>query len=333
MNSRYANIWNELEKKYDFTSRVQRLVNKKMLFRVYFALDNLPNRRILLIEIPENDASKIESFIDPLGINVKLEKTDQEKEGFITCVIESSSYENNDVFTVVAEDLLNNLINCVDTNSFVDEIKFRLEKWKSFFKNKSSNLLSEQEVIGIFGELIFIEKCLNNGCEDIIEMWNGPIKSAQDFQSLKIAIEIKTTIASNFDKVNISSIEQLDKEDKKVLALYLYQLSANNEEGITLPELIQKIENKIQDKLLKRQFIAKLICLGYDETNAEKYKSKYLVINEKCYDVNDEFPKIISTNVDSHISKVKYQINVSDINNCLIDQNELFKIIGGEISG
>ena len=86
----------------------------------------------------------------------------------------------------------------------------RFEKWKSLFENVASAGLTPEEQRGLYGELFFLRKWLNNTTNKrkCIEAWYGPEKSNQDFQHEDWALEVKTSSGNNHQKIhiNLSSI-------------------------------------------------------------------------------------------------------------------------------
>lgn len=189
-----------------------------------------------------------------------------------------------------------------------------LSQWRNFFHGNRNILLSEKQLAGLFGELWFLKKLVQIN-PNVLEYWTGPEASRFDFDTLKIALEIKTTLNKKGRFFKISGIDQLDcPPDKKLyLAALKIEKIAN---GISIPELVLSILNIIPNKA---EFLSKLCNIGYDYYNQTNYENiKFNIINneERIYYVDDDFPKItpksfVGDNLPNKIISLKYEIDLS----------------------
>lgn len=212
--------------------------------------------------------------------------------------------------------LFNALIkDLVESSRYIDKqiaefVIHRIISWKNMFKNKEINYMSESQIKGLYGELYLIySKLLSNfSFQDILSFWKGPLGAKQDFEINEKNVEVKT-ISPNSTSVTISSEEQLYSEHND---LYLYVIGLRNDrEGLSLPQLINEILNKIDydDTYSFTLFNNLLSETGYIYSNYyDKYK--FEVISELCYWVNNNFPKITPEQIPSEIKKVKYEVNL-----------------------
>lgn len=141
-------------------------------------------------------------------------------------------------------------------------------------------------------------------------MWNGPIKSAQDFQGKYVAIEVKTTTDNSLEYVNISSEIQLDGGGKE-LFLVAYRIERNDANGVTLPQIVERIANNLTEQQ-KNRFYAALMCLGYLPEDSGSYNKGYIVKELNNYQVREGFPRLLRSNMPQGVHDLKYRISLSN---------------------
>ena len=304
-------IWQDIEaKKATGEKAYQRIVCIDMLYRIYIGSVGIPSNRYLSIEIPEADKGQFDTFSAPKGFTFTFSKPAVRHDGFVACVLQAASHDQNDVFTIVAADILHELVNQKQTANYIDTLKQRIAKWRDFFRNPASKKLSEEMIIGLWGELNLICKMHDSGISIISDLWNGPIKSAQDFQGKYVAIEVKTTTDNALEYVNISSEMQLDDEGKE-LFLVVYRIERNDASGVTLPQFVEKIANNLTEQQKKR-FFAALMCLGYLPEDSGSYNKGYVVKELNNYQVREGFPRLRRSNMPQGVHDLKYRISLSN---------------------
>ena len=322
-----SEVWEKLEKSsYLKVNAIQCLASKELLFRTYIGIEGIPARRYVNFELPHKYINEIKDIHIPKGLIIKIWKSGQEKEGFISCTLEASESDVNDVFTIVLQDVIEAVIKEKSEEGYLRVLKERIDKWVDFFKKFKQTIMSKSAVIGLLGELNFILEMYRRGCSDVDLIWNGPRMAEQDFQADNIAVEIKTTTANAINKITISSLEQLDSRNKERLFLCCFRIRENDSSGLTLPMMIENVKKIIPDSR-KSLFEAKLICLGYSDESKDKYNKKYSFCETKVYDVNNEFPKIIRRNIDDKVENVVYSINLKSCDKFVVDLDEIKKIL------
>ena len=148
-----------------------------------------------------------------------------------------------------------------------------------------------------------------------LNSWRGADGDSQDFIYKKHALEIKTKLISSQKNISIASLEQLDNENKEIYIILNYLSVSNKDvkETLTLSSLIKSIVDKIENNSIEKDiFIGKLIRAGidFDKTNLEEC---YMLVNRLFLKVDDNFPKITKSMISSSILKVKYDINIENL--------------------
>ena len=219
-----------------------------------------------------------------------------------------------DLFSRMSEDILGNIERLNDSS---DETVFsliisRIFAWQDFMRRSKDGVLGSEEEIGLFGELTIIDKLLGEKIQprEIIDAWQGPLNSIQDFYFGKGAIEIKSTISNDLE-VNISSLEQLD--DTLVNPLYLMGLRLElSGDGINLNQIIEKLRCFfINDNLALDIFNGRLLHAGYYDDMSDEYTRKFNLLRIDSFRINESFPRIIKSMLLPEIIKAKYQVNLT----------------------
>lgn len=301
-------IWTDIEvQNYAHNRLLQRMVYVDLLYRAYIGASGIPSRRFLSIEIPEKDTNQFDAFNVPQGFTLSLEDPGVKHAGYAACVLQAASSDQNDVFAIVAQDILDELRKQKEAEKYIETLKKRIEKWREFFKNPSRNRLSGRMVIGLFGELLFIKELREMGIEIVSDLWNGPIKSAQDFQGERVAVEVKTDSSNSLEYVHISSEIQLDGADRDVLYLVVYRIERSDATGTTLPEIIKQVALMLNEQQRVR-FTANLTCLGYSEEDDALYSIRYSLKERKAYKVEDGFPRLLKADLPQGVMDINYKL-------------------------
>lgn len=198
-----------------------------------------------------------------------------------------------------------------------DAVKFIIMRWKYWimmFKKPYSELLTENQVLGLLGELIYLKQYMipKYGQSKAIDSWLGQSKSHKDFEIDNTWYEIKVVKPSSIT-VKISSIEQLDSNDIGNLAIII--LDKTNKEVddyITINKYYEVLEStiiKFEDKLKLRQKVAD----GgyYKDEEYDKYTYKFIRKNE--YIINEDFPKLSKMDLSEGIVKASYEVSLDYI--------------------
>lgn len=193
------------------------------------------------------------------------------------------------------------------------------EKWQQLFDETRNNLLTNAEIKGLIGELLFIANELkkDRSEDSIISAWKTKKDASRDFIFEDEWYEIKS-VSSTSDYVSISSIEQLDHEKEGYLLVNFidYKPSKNNN-ALTLPSLIILVANLMRKSAVIAEFYRKLLEKGY--TYESEYDDAYFEFcGREKYLVNNTFPKIARRMLPVQITTVKYEINLTGIKDWIV---------------
>ena len=197
-------------------------------------------------------------------------------------------------------DFLNSLIDATAQSSLsnqdayhaICEVYFIMQK---MFRS-SSDFLSEAEIKGLIGELLFLSEHLfpRMSTTKAISSWSGAEKTRKDFAFDQEWFEVKT-IDFGKDTVHISSIEQLDSPIEGSLVVFQLERMAEEYKGISLNKLVASVLKKVQSVSDKDILLSKLKDYNY------AYHPKY-----------DE-SRISRTNIPAAIAKASFDLILAEI--------------------
>ena len=177
-------------------------------------------------------------------------------------------------------------------------------------ENKKS--MTKSNLIGLYGELLFIEKQISKSSKNFekhINAWQKNERSNNDFIYIDKEHEIKTT-AINSKSVKISSEYQLESNNGNPVFLE-YLVLKEDENGRSLDELVNLLRAKLRNNLkIFFRFNLKLEIYGYVSCNLSKNK-KFELLKQRKIKINDDFPKLSRSNIPNVISDVHYTVDIS----------------------
>ena len=172
--------------------------------------------------------------------------------------------------------------------------------------------MSEIRQQGLYGELLFLNECMNfHGAEAVLH-WAGSEDETHDFYFGPNAVEVKTTSVQAPYFASISSEYQLDNGDVPgKLFLRFYAFRKSHSEGEKLPELIAEIRGKLGENLsMMQKFNEKLKKYGYFDEAEDSYTIGYYQRDNYCFAVKDSFPRITKDAVPLGVSDLTYRVSI-----------------------
>lgn len=194
-------------------------------------------------------------------------------------------------------------------------------EWRQLFQASKRRVLSMEECRGLFAELEFGFNILGQqvGSSAVIEGWQGPYGSDQDFQFPDVHFEIKSRHASTH-ALRISSEYQLDG-DNIILVVIEVADSAKSLPGfISLADKVISARDSLAvDSSDLEAFDSALHELGFD-ANEEFYSQAYFSSRSVgYYAVSEEFPRIRPRDLATGVAGVNYRLDLAALDHFAID--------------
>ena len=221
------------------------------------------------------------------------------------------------LFYKFCEDLIEQTRFLHDKTEGYTAICNRFFQWKKLFVSERNKFLTENEIMGLIGELLFLEaKAEEIGPNDALKGWSGQELTHKDFSYNEEWFEVKT-VSRGKPTVKISSLEQLDSEKDGELVVYFLEKMSEAYDGITLNKLVLQIADLFNDSESKDDYLAKVALHGYAYNN---FYDGFVYEVSSCnkYYVDSTFPRLTRNNVPKDIAKASYEIILANINIFLI---------------
>lgn len=328
---RINEIWQELENDQSFShGLLLRRCSTAVLPDLFVTLRSPEKTRGIGASVASEVPVDLSSFSNLRDISVeRIEGEPSHEKSILLFQLLNSVHE--DIFTVLCEDLITSVASVSDESKLISELLNRFEKWKSLFDKAGLQGLTPEEQRGLFGELFFLRKYIQNGSSaiDTVNAWVGPTRQLRDFQSGFWALEVKTTHGNNHQKIQISSERQLDRSNLNNLFLYHLSLDARQQSGETLNQIASDVSEVVShDFTALNRFKNKLLEVGYFEHHKPLYDSNgYFVRQESIYEVEGDFPRIEEGDIRNGVGDVKYSIITANCTDFVRTEEQLFQIL------
>lgn len=226
--------------------------------------------------------------------------------------------EVSGLFYKFCEDLIEQTRNIEDVSLGYTAIVNRYHQWKQLFTSGNNSLLTEAEIMGLIGEILFLKDYLKNkiGLSQALESWSGQELTHKDYSCKDIWYEIKSVSTGKQD-VKISSLEQLDSENNGELVVYYLEKMSEAYNGISLNKLILDTLNLFTLQSEKDLFYSKVALQGYTYNN---YYDSYVyeISSMNRYLVSENFPVLTREKVSNEIIKVSYSLDLAQLKKFMI---------------
>ena len=207
-------------------------------------------------------------------------------------------------------------INNSSVNLTTKELMKKLNEIREFSKliNSSKKTMSKEQVIGLYGELLFFNELIKKGEKknQIVYSWQLEGNRHNDFILSNEEYEIKTTTNPSSQVVHISSEYQLFSFNRSKVFLN-HKVLKKDKLGTSLDNLINEIKIKLlDDRFANFMFSRKLLTYGYISCENSK-NIFYKEISSKLFPINKDFPKLTIDEIPRKTSDIKYKIDLSNV--------------------
>ena len=237
----------------------------------------------------------------------------KQKDDRISMVLSLTDHKYLRQFCTFCNDIVNstNTLKSEDISEY-ETICNILVAWQKMFRVQTT-LLSENEIKGLIGELLFLRNELIPiyGVSRAISAWTGPDATKKDFSINETWYEIKT-IDNARNSVRISSIEQLESDVTGQLIIYRMEKMASEFSGITINSLVESLMLIIDLFTDKELFMEKLAHTRY---RFDPLYDSY-VYDVKSIDrfwVSTDFPRLKRKNLHKAINSATYELTISEL--------------------
>ena len=239
------------------------------------------------------------------GIHLELES-----DRLILRLIQNSDLE---IFSTLCWSLIDRTRSAEVGHDVIARIAHHLERWQRFLGRGNHNLLTDEQIRGLFCELVFLEQeLISRFGYGAIAFWRGPAGDPQDFSVGTTLFEIKSHMAGAAPVLTISSAEQLwHVSGELFLVAYAIGETVREASGaISLSGLVTRLRNRLTGAEMAELFEDRLLEVRY--TDHPQYDQKFFSISvPDAYRVTDDFPRITKAMMRPGVCRVKYGIEIA----------------------
>ena len=283
----------------------RRMVSYSGPIECYVAIDHLRRHMFVLTTTVVSTPKR-----EPLsGANISVDWRQVTDGAGIQVTVQLLNMDMQDLFTVLCNNLAELIENLPVGMNLFDAVIIRVQRWQRLLDGGRPNTMTDSERRGLVGELFLLEQVfIPHYSSSAIYSWLGPNGNPQDFVFDSGRVECKSYLEYPFTEVKISSLDQLD-DSYSPLTLALNHLveTVGNGTGVTLNELVSRVERLLLTEPERMEFNSRLLSVGY-EYNVAYESFRYVRQLTRYYKVSDDFPRLNQLNVNPHITKVTYSI-------------------------
>lgn len=244
------------------------------------------------------------------NLEVKLESHTTE----FKILIVGKNRELDSKFTVMCFDIAQSSKDSLSSSEALERVGKSLSIWADLFKTSTPVKMSTSQAIGLWGEIKILGDILKERIQSvdvIVRGWRGPNGDQKDIGFNHRRIEIKTQLSTQKSQLGISSLDQLDDNDKMLIVI-LNRISPADG-GDSISDLVERILDHIKEnKEAVLDFRRKIILARFDDSD-DQCKAKYTCNEMLIYKVNDSFPRLTTKNVPAGIVSAQYNVLCSAI--------------------
>ena len=222
----------------------------------------------------------------------------------------------DEVFLRLTDDVHARSADATNEQVALDRVSVVIDEWRRLLKPRPSRLLSMEELRGLVGELWLLLEIFSKTrtINAAIEGWLGPLGLPQDFWYEEDGFHEAKSIGPATTRIQISSESQLDAADLELLVL----LTANTDEqtpgAVNLPTLVTRVGAALVEAAASHDTLnERLERLGVNLAEAFYHDTWFVVTEVTSYDTGPAFPAIRASSLPFGLSRVRYQIELSAI--------------------
>ena len=236
----------------------------------------------------------------------------QRHDGLYTLILRLLKSDQASVFSHLCWALAESTSSCRDDASGATMFLERYRKWQRLMERGRVGLLSDAQIKGLIGELLFLEKYLfgRYGTSIALKGWLGPSGADQDFRFDDYWYEVKTSDPGALT-IRVSSLEQLDTDRTGQLCIvFLDRAGSELQDAISLNTMVARIHNSIStDAESTDIFEQRMEAIGYIDTR-EYSENMFVLRRIRRFLVSQTFPRIRQKMVDPSITSVTYDLSI-----------------------
>ena len=306
-------LWRKLESESVKGEKISaRLAIPEKSRKLYAGLDSTKKRHLLVpLEKNEEEYKDLQSRGLSIVTRDLIVQGSKPKRYIDIACQDTAGYV---IFDVIASEIAAEL-DKGDPREIITRI---ISKWRRFWGHSPKEILPYEKILGLFAELWFLYNWLFKKMDvtRAINSWRGPFSSRHDFEMKGLSIEVKATTSQQSRVHKINGIDQLSPPENG--SLMFFSLRIREEQGAEndLPSIVGLLQEKLKGNINSlSKFENTLAVAGYSPVYNDEYlKLKFRIVDQRLFNVTNEFPRIITDSfvggLPSGVGTIEYTINL-----------------------
>lgn len=318
-------IWEQVEKAHPTGDElIARVARPELTTRLLVATDARGHRH-LLVRIDPTAMEVSDGQSRGLTVTTRLMRLPEHQESqYIDLLCEDAL--GHAMLDVVGSELIDRLhAGSEDPSSIVTRV---LGKWRRFWGQLPTQALTREAQLGLFAELWFLAYWLVPavGPGESVRRWRGPHGARHDFEQPGRSVEAKATTSTRGRLFRINGVTQLEPPENGRLLFFGMRLREEAGASNSLPAVVEACRQCLaSDPDAVGAMETSVIVAGYAARHEEEYvKLRLRVVEERLFDVRDDFPRVVSTSfpegVPPGVEDLGYVINLDALNHLCVAQ-------------
>lgn len=264
-----------------------------------------------------------------MGMTIELEAPSIDRKRLVVVLQDETDLQN---FALMCTGLMLATKSIARSNSSAGLLRTleELHRWHEMLKRRRENRLTRSERIGLVGELLFLRDELipRMGLGAALHAWKGHERHEQDFVVGATIFEVKTQVVTADRMIRISSEDQLDPVQGKILICN--QGIAPSPEGTKGSRTLNSLAKELVELAKQTGGAASdlleigLLGAGY-EPHTEYDDETWAFVDRALYEVREDFPRIERVDLRPGVEQVRYKIRVADCQPFEVDIDTKFE--------
>lgn len=221
--------------------------------------------------------------------------------------------EISGLFYIFCYDLAEQTKGVTDATNGYSAVTTRFYQWKQMFFTSKKKKLTESEIMGLIGELLFLRDGLapEIGFHEALHAWSGQELTHKDFSVNDTWFEVKA-VSRGKSTVHIASLEQLDSQTDGQLIVIPMEKMSEEYHGTSLNKLMINVRDMLNDPDDRELFLNKIALQGYEYSNYYD-EFVYAVDTMQRFNVRDDFPRLLRSQISPSITHCSYDLLLRDL--------------------
>ncbi|MDZ7961468.1 MAG: PD-(D/E)XK motif protein [Aulosira sp. DedQUE10] len=301
-------------------------------YDIFLAIEKPANTRLLMLRVKNSSIGKGTVFPKSSSFEVRRVALPDDSETYVTIQLLLTNLRYKDIFTTLVQDIVNYLTHVANEKDAIAEFITRLRRWQAFLEKHNPEGLNQNQQQGLYGEFWFLHQVIipQLGSRQGVQYWTGPKGTQQDFQFPNCAVEVKTTVEKQHQKLSIASERQLDSTGTGTLILVHLSLDVRQGRGKTLPEIVNNVRRLVEkDPIAKEELETLLLEVGYLDIHTSRYEEiGYTQREVNYFKIENDFPRIVEADLRNGVGDVRYTISVAECKRFSITELDVISVIG-----